>query len=92
MSECVDDPVKINKIKEPVCSLFNSKDEKIGDIKSFLQLQDIRVQILEKNLEGYYLIFNKQVIKINKDGLLSSWPINFYDHNDIMTDKLLKIF
>jgi len=49
------DRVKINKFEEPQCTLYNPNGEVVGKITSLLQLTDIRLQIREQNLDGYYV-------------------------------------
>jgi hypothetical protein len=48
--------------------LYNEKDELIGEIKNLYALWDVRKQIKEQGLEGYYITRNGSKSKINKKG------------------------
>lgn len=76
--------LKQNKFEDDKCDLYNSEGEFLWIIESQSELNDIRIQIKEKSLDGYYLIFEdqdeiKHKIEINKSGQLSNWPRGFYD-------------
>lgn len=76
--------LKQNKIEEVKCDLHSSDGRFLWTIESQLELNDVRIQIKEKSLEDYYLIFNdndgiQHRIEINKSGQLSNWPQGFYD-------------
>ena len=80
--------VKINEIKETTAKLYKDK-ELVGEITSYLQLQDIRIQIKEAKAEGYFIDWNDHRINIDKNGLLSDWPLGFFDIVDDQLDTLL---
>jgi hypothetical protein len=75
-------PVKINKIKDSKAYLFYNSTE-IGLISNQLELDDVRLQIAKQKLSGYYIIFANheglQEIAIRPDGSLSHWPSGFFD-------------
>jgi hypothetical protein len=75
-------PVKINKIKDSKAYLFYNSTE-IGLISNQLELNDVRLQIAKQKLSGYYIIFANheglQEIAIRPDGSLSHWPSGFFD-------------
>lgn len=88
------EPIKINEIEETTCKLYNPENKLIGEIKSFLQLGDVRIQIMQNELSGYYIIWKEGTeeaiqIYIDKLGNLDHWPIGFYDDFDNQLDKLL---
>jgi len=70
--------VRINKIVEDVCVLFSS-DGCIGEIRSELQLYDVRLQIKIQKLKGYYILWKDYIIRIDHRGNLESYPNGFYD-------------
>lgn len=91
--------IKINKIEETYCHLFHEgkKGSKniIGVIGSLFELNDVRIQIKNKGLKGYYIIwcdekYTSQThrIDIYSNGGLSDWPEGFYDLIDKQVDKL----
>ena len=85
-------PVKINKIKDYKAYLFYNSTE-IGLISNLLELNDVRLQIAKQKLSGYYIIFANheglQEIAIRPDGSLSSWPEGFFDTLDKQLMELI---
>jgi len=74
------EPIKINKITEPVCNLYSPSEKYLGKIRSYLQLNDVRIQIMNLKLDGYYVVWdNDYKISIDKYGNMSEWPKGFYD-------------
>lgn len=53
------------------------------------ELYDIRLQIMNESVEGWYVMFNHHKIDINSKGQLSEWPKGFFDLTDYYLDKLL---
>lgn len=80
--------VKVNDIKEPVVPLYNVEDKLIGWIKSSVSFLDVRAQIKAKGVGGYYIIYNKVKIFIDRNGELDRYPGGLYDE---ATDLLLKL-
>lgn len=82
--------VKINKFTETKCFLHND-EQFIGEINSYLELTDVRIQIMEQKLEGYYIYWHaqKRVIPIDSRGNLCEWPKGFYDLYDKQLEKLI---
>lgn len=83
--------IEIRNIKEPIVELYNPKGIFIGMITSELQFIDVRLQIAEKQLKGYYIVYNKQKIKISSDGQPEVWPKGLYDQTVEMISELLGI-
>lgn len=46
------------------------------------ELYDIRLQIKNQEIEGYYVVFENSRIDINIKGQLSYWPEGFFDLTD----------
>lgn len=86
--------VRINEtLKDPTCDLWytgGEKPEYIGTIRSAIQFADVRVQIRkEENDKSVYMVYyNKQEIKIDRDGELESWPDGLYDQ---LSDLLIEL-
>jgi len=60
--------------------LFTPEGKSIGLIHNENQLNHVRIQILQKQLEGYYVIYNSQKIYINhQNGDISAWPFGMFD-------------
>ena len=78
-----------NKIKETPVKLYDPNHNLIGIIENDYAFMDVRIQIKEQQLEGYYVIFQKQKINITKHGRCSSWPVGFFDtYNNLLTKIL----
>lgn len=77
--------ISIRKIEESTAKLYGPDDVLIGEITSELQLYDVRCQINDQKLDGYYLIWRHPVhqnnwkLFIDKDGRISDWPNDFFD-------------
>jgi predicted ATPase len=82
------DPIQIPEIKDSICHLYNPQGEYIGVITSELQLDNVRIQIAEKRLYGYYIEWYDKKITIDAKGNLSDWPHGFYS---ILTDQLSQL-
>jgi hypothetical protein len=74
--------------------LYSPKDELIEHVDYF-QFNDVRIQIKEQHLEGYYVLFNKdgqdRKIMITPDGGTDSYPSGFYSLIDDQLDRLLDL-
>lgn len=82
--------VKINrKIKDKPCDLYSPDDTFLGQIKTILELEDIKIQIKRKSLVGYYVIFYNQRIDITPDGKMTHWPVGFFEIFDDQMRELL---
>ncbi len=44
-----------------------------------LELNDLRIQVMNEQIEGYWVKFDDRRIDIMKDGSLSDWPKGFFD-------------
>ena len=82
-------PVKINDIKETTADLIDPQGVVVGEIKSQLQLDDVRIQIKEQKVSGYTIKWTDYTIEISKNGHLDKWPFGFFDIMDIQLNKLL---
>lgn len=85
--------IKIRKIKETICQLYDPQDNLVGTIRSELQLNDVRLQIKEQNISGYYIMWKDKGldyhINIDRKGTLENWPVGFYDTAIGQCEKLL---
>jgi predicted ATPase len=73
------DEIIIERYEEPKVDLYNNKDEFIGVLNNLYELNYIIIQLLKKELTGYYIMWEDKRIDISKDGNLSSFPRNLYD-------------
>jgi hypothetical protein len=59
--------IDIKRIVPQTVELFAPNEQSLGFINEY-EFYDIRVQIRENQLEGYYLLFNNEKIVIDKNG------------------------
>lgn len=68
--------LEIKKIKPPYCNLYSPEGKRLGRLNEY-QFHDIRVQIKQQKLEGYYCIFNtpegEHRFEIDSDGRSNDW-------------------
>ena len=81
--------VKINDIKETTATLINPEGIVVGEIKSQLQLDDIRIQIKKQKLSGYTIKWIDYMIEIFDTGGLSELPFGFFDIMDTQLNELI---
>lgn len=80
--------IKKPRIKEQSCDLYDPNGKHLFKISNYLELNDVKIQIRRQALDGYYLIFNDQKIKINNKGQLESYPIGFFN---LMRNQLAEL-
>jgi hypothetical protein len=85
----MNEPIQVREIKETECQLINPCGAVIGIIKSELQLNDVRLQIFRKKLEGYSLYWSGRRLPINRYGRLDEWPDGFFDIWEKQIDELI---
>lgn len=79
------------------CYTEDGEELVIGTIKTLLELNDIRIQIIEELSGNYFIIYkdnatgNKRHISINKYGNLDCWPVEFFDTGDKQLDILINM-
>lgn len=87
------DELVVKRIVSPVVELHHWDKGFIAQVNEY-ELLDVRVQIKEKGLKGYYVIYvsqgdsNVHHICIDKNGEMEYYPDGFYD---TMKDLLLKL-
>lgn len=91
--------VQIRNIKDKSADLWRkSKDgsyetcegaEYVGEIKTILQFNDVRVQIKELKSSEYFLYFDGSIYDIDKDGRIPDYPNGLFDEVDNFLDKLI---
>lgn len=96
MSIYLDFPIEIKEINCPVTQLYSPDGKLIGNIVNEYQMDDVRVQIAELDLSGYYFIWKKSELEevkidINNLGELSDFPSGLWDFSMKTLAKLVKI-
>lgn len=74
--------LQIRDVRDSIASVhYNGKT--IGVITTQYQLNDLRLQVKEEQLEGVYLCYDdgeiNHRIEISPSGSLSHWPKGFFD-------------
>lgn len=80
--------IEVKKIEIPKCDLYSPDDIHLGELNEY-EFLDARVQIKEKQLKGYYAIFNSKKIRIDRNGTLEEYPIGMFDQLGDLYCRLL---
>ena len=76
--------IKVNKIEPQTVEHFDPEGNSLGFLNEY-ENTDLRVQIAEQKVLGYYLMFNGKKFDINIEGRIKAWPDDLYG----VMDKLL---
>ena len=66
--------IKIKDLQNPPVKIYNPDGTLLCETNNELIFNDIRIQIKNQNLKGYYLIYEGNKCDIDNDGQLSRWP------------------
>jgi hypothetical protein len=80
--------IEVKKISIPYVDLYDPSGTHLGQLNEY-EFTDVRVQIKEKKISGYYIIFNKRKIMIGKNGGLEEWPDGLFDQLEKLYLSLL---
>jgi hypothetical protein len=83
-----------NNITEESCLLYGPEGNQdssvlIGEIKNDLAFLDVRVQIAEKKLAGYFIVFQGERYYIDEDGRLPDYPNDLFPSFLSLISKLV---
>lgn len=79
--------IPIIKITPPTVELYDPNDKFVRTINEY-ELLAIRVHIKKSGLSGYYIKFNQQNIRIDRNGELEEYPKGLLD---TMSNYLLQL-
>lgn len=79
--------IQLKKINSPLVEVFDPQGNSLGEANEY-ELLDLRVQIREANVWGYYIVFNDRKVRIDRRGELEDYPIGLLD---TMTNLLFKL-
>ena len=82
--------IKVNKIIPQTIPAYNPSGEFLGELNYF-EFNDLRIQIKNEKVSGYYMIYNEQKIPIRSDGVVTYWPAGFFSLWDEQMDILLDL-
>ncbi len=74
-----DDEIIPHYIKENEITIYKPNGEKVITTDNVLIFNDIRLQIKNKGLSGYYIIFKNKKYEIKINGKITSWPNGLFD-------------
>lgn len=81
--------IEVKKYNVQTVEHFDDKGNSLGFLNEN-ESTDLRCQIAENNISGYYLIFNDKKIKILSNGKIIDWENGLYDTNEILLSRLFK--
>ena len=79
--------IKLKTIFPQEVDLYGPNESHLGKLNEY-EFLDVLVQIKENQYSGYYVIFESQKIRIDKNGTLEDYPIGLFD---LLTDLRLKL-
>jgi len=79
----------LRDIQNPPVKIFNPDGALLCETNNDLIFNDIRIQIKDQQLSGYYLEFQGKKCGINRHGELDYWPQGLFD---ISTNQLNYLF
>lgn len=80
--------IKLKVIESPLVSVYDPEGSFMGTANEY-ELLDLRVQIREANVSGYFLLFNGKKIRIDRKGELEDYPKGLLDTMSNFYFKLL---
>lgn len=81
--------IKFEKFEEQTVEHFDNNENSLGFLNEYENL-DLRCQIAEQNVSGYYLVFNGLKILIEPNGKIINWENGLYDTGQILLARLFK--
>jgi hypothetical protein len=79
--------VEYKKIEPQTVEVWN-KDGFFARVNEH-ELYDIRLQIKNQEIDGFYVVYDGMDIRINIKGQLEHWPVGFFDLTDYYLQLLL---
>ena len=80
--------IKVNKYEAQIIEHFDAEGNSLGFLNE-LENADLRCQIAEQKVCGYYLVFNNKRVDIQSNGRLI-WEEDLYDTNSNLLARLFK--
>ena len=81
--------IKVNKYEVQTIEHFDNDGNSLGFLNEY-ENADLRCQIAEQKISGYYLTFNDTKIQIESNGKIINWVNGLYDTNEILFSRLFK--
>jgi hypothetical protein len=78
-----------NKINVQTVEHFDCNNNSLGFLNEY-ESCELRCQIAEQKVDGYYLIFKNEKIEILPNGKIINWINGLYDTNEILLSRLFR--
>jgi hypothetical protein len=82
--------IKINKISPQTVEVFDNNEQSLGFVNEW-EFNDLRIQIAEQNISGYFIIFNGKRTIIEENGEILNWPNDLFNLGLKQFGKLFKL-
>lgn len=83
--------VTVHNIQNKPVKVYTPSDELLVETDNELVFTDIRLQIGEQRLEGYYIVFEGKKVDIEPDGSIKKWPNGLFDIAITQMAKLISL-
>ena len=80
--------IKVNRIEPQTVECFDNNHKSLGFLNEY-EFNDLRCQIAENKVNGYYIRFKNEAYVINSNGKLVNWPNGLFD---TMETQLARLF
>ncbi len=71
--------VTIVRYEQPKVELFDNNGRLVGILNNDIELAKVQLQIVQKQLSGYFIRWKDKYISITSKGELENWPYGLYD-------------
>lgn len=82
--------VIIRNIQEQEYTILDANGVELVTTRNPLILYDVRIQIIDKQLEGYSVLFNGNIYPIKLNSRIDNWPIGLCDMYRNLLAEILK--
>lgn len=81
--------IKVNKYEVQTVEHFDNNGNSLGFLNEQENI-DLRCQIAEEKVSGYFLVFDNTKILIEPNGKINDWKIGLYDTTEKLFTRLFK--
>lgn len=82
--------IQLREIKDQMVDIYAPDGTLLGRTDNLLSFTDLRIQIMEAKVYGYYIMFEGQKVYIDENGRLPEWPKGLFDIWDNQLDTLIQ--
>ena len=81
--------IEVIKIEPQTVEVFDPSGKSLGFLNEY-EINNLRAQIAENEVAGYYLVFNDKKIEIQSNGFISEWPYGMFDMNEELIARMFR--